>query len=73
MTALRPMQRGRPLPVIEDLFVCADRRAREAAVITAALAYVNDREGRYGCAETRYRRLRKAVRALQQFRNRSVQ
>lgn len=49
---------------IDDLFVVAKRRAREAALIDAAVAYVQDRDGRHGSATTRYGRLRRAVRDL---------
>lgn len=49
---------------IDDLFAVGNRRAREAAVVDAAVDYVQDREGRHGSATTRYGRLRRAVRDL---------
>lgn len=47
-----------------DLLVLGERRAKEADVVSAAVDYVRDREGRHGSAPTRYGRLRRAVYAL---------
>lgn len=66
---VRPHMNARATHVGEDLFAVADRRAAETDVLAAARDYVLDREGRWGSAATRYRRLRAAVRTLMRQSN----
>lgn|GEM_PF-5594713 len=58
----------RKAAAIGDLVGLGARRAAEAEVVSAAVDYVRDREGRWGSAAARYRKLRAAARALMRAR-----